>query len=226
MRFTPTRAIQLTASVYDIANRNDILFQSASVGATTFGYFANVDRTRFRGADLAARARAGRFTARFAYSYLNAVYDTSTLVFSGGSAIQTRPGMRIAGLPRHTVKLGGDWRGESGIGVGAELVAVSALASLGNEDGRVGGEPRDWRVPGYAIVNLRASYRVERGWEFFGRIANVFDRRYATWGATGQDLFPGGRLADPRVQAADSGTALFVAPGAPRTVFVGVRARY
>ena len=34
-------------------------------------------------------------------------------------------------------------------------------------------------LPGYTVVSLSGSYEIRPGWKLFGRIENLFDRRYA-----------------------------------------------
>ena len=113
---------------------------------------------------------------------------------------------------------------------GADLQASSSLVTQGNEDGFIedpepgeDAERADWRVRGYALVNLRASYRPAANWEFFARVSNVFDRRYETFGAVAPDLFPNGRQLRPHEGEVDAEHARFVAPGAPRTFIAGLR---
>ena len=72
---------------------------------------------------------------------------------------------------------------------------------------------------GYAILNLNLDYKLDRGWRVFAKLANVFDRRYATAGALQQNFFPGGNLAAPGAQVNET----FYAPGAPRALWVGIQ---
>ncbi len=215
----------VSVAVYRTVNRDDILFRSA--GLTQQGYFSNFARTRHQGMDLSATHKFGGLTTRLSYSYLEAVYDADGQLFTGARNVQVRPGTRIAGLPRHTLKLGADWKLTPSLSVGAELLAVSDLLTQGNEDGLradpvEGQAPQyaDWRVRGYALLNLRASYRPDQRWELFVRVNNVADRRHESYGAVATDMFPNGQLLRPQDEAA---TARFVAPGAPRTVTAGLR---
>ena len=54
-----------------------------------------------------------------------------------------------------------------------------------------------------------------------GKVNNVFDRRYETFGALAETVFDAGG------QYTGVGRdAVFVAPGTPRSLFIGVRCRY
>ncbi|HJV01389.1 MAG TPA: TonB-dependent receptor [Burkholderiaceae bacterium] len=217
-----------TLSVYRTVNQDDILFRSA--GSTQQGYFSNFKRTRHQGADLSASGQAGDLTARLSYSYLQAVYDADGTLFTGARNVQVAAGTRIAGLPRHTLKLGLDWRATPALTLGAELVARSDLLTQGNEDGLIadpqaGEAPQaaDLRVRGYALLGLHMNYRPTQRWELYARINNLTNRRYETFGAVAPDMFPNGQLLQPLDGAAQAAPVRFVAPGAPRSVVAGLR---
>jgi outer membrane receptor protein involved in Fe transport len=227
-RWQPASDVSLAASVYRTINRDDIIFLTA--GRTQLGYFDNFDRTRHQGVDLSASKHFGNVALRLNYSYLEATYDTEGTLFTGARNVRVGPGTRMAGLPRHTLKLGLDWKATPQVTLGGDMVALSSLVSQGNEDGlREDPEPgeaaqrADLGVRGHALFHLRGSYRPSKQLEFFARINNVFDRRYETYGAVAQDLFPNGRLIQPHVSPEDVGVARFVAPGAPRSFLVGMR---
>ena len=67
-----------------------------------------------------------------------------------------------------------------------------------------------YRVGGYALGGLRAGFQHGR-WEWFAEIENLFDRRYPV---TVEALNRAG--ADDAV----------LNPGAPRSIYAGVRRRY
>lgn len=226
-RWRPGKDTEVSGTFYRTDNHDDILFLRAP--NTQQGYFANFDRTRHQGFDLSAQHTMGSVTLRLGYSFLDATYQANGQLAVGERTIDIRPGMRIAGLPRHTLKLGVDWKAMPALTLGADLVAVSGSVTNGNEDGlrsdvQPGGTPRyaDWRTAGYATVNLRASYKLDKRIEFYARVSNVFNRRYETYGQISNDLFPNGSLLRPHDAPGDNAAARFVAPGAPRMFAVGV----
>jgi outer membrane receptor protein involved in Fe transport len=217
-------------SLHRTVNRDDILFLSSP---SRQGYFSNFERTLHQGLDATLTRQSGRLGMRLTYSYLQAVYDADGELFTGARNVQVRRGTQMAGLPRHTAKLSLDWAMTPELRFGADLQAVSSLVTQGNEDGLIadadtgdGGNAAnraDWRVHGYMLLGLRASYRPGDKWELFARVSNVFDRRHETYGAVAPDLFPQGRLIAPHEQEGGPANTRFVAPGAPRTIVAGLR---
>jgi hypothetical protein len=62
--------------------------------------------------------------------------------------------------------------------------------------------------------------------EFFVRLNNALDRRYETYGVLAENFFPNGELFQQHVAEGGVEAARFVAPGAPRSAFVGVRVSF
>ena len=76
------------------------------------------------------------------------------------------------------------------------------------------------RVGGFAVMDLTALWKLTENLEVFGKVANLFDRRYASAGLLGENAFDAsGALQAP----ADWRNEQFVGPGAPRAAWVGVR---
>lgn len=221
-RWRPGPAQRVELSLYRTDNRDDIVFGSVSTTGQ-LGYFQNFPRTRNQGADLSWQASFGALSVDASASVLKATYEAAGTLRAGERNVSVTPGTRMAGVPKHTFKIGADWRFASGWSAGFDLQRVGSRVTQGNEDGVAedGGDPVDLRLPGYNVVNLRMSWRPREGLELVARVANVFDKRYASYGAVAETVFDAqgnytGNEAD----------ALFVAPGAPRSFFVGLRWRY
>jgi outer membrane receptor protein involved in Fe transport len=222
------------ATLYSSVNRDDLLFISNGRAA---GYFANVGRTRRQGVELHADQRAGALYWAASYSYLRATYDTTACLVAeanssaetstacpGEGEIEVRPGDRLPGLPGHSVKLAVDWQASLAWALGLQLRAFSGQTVRGNENNahRPDGEQfhGSGRIGGFAVVDMTASWKPWAGVEIFGKVSNLFDRRYATAGLLGENAFDGsGALLPP----GEWRTAQFVAPGAPRAGWVGAR---
>ncbi len=203
-------AQQATLALYRTRNKDDILFRTA--GIAQHGYFANFPRTVHQGADLTANLRAAGMELTVAYSFLDAAYGANGSLFTGSRNVPVREGTRMAGLPRHTFKLGADWHVSGALRIGATLHASSRLVVMGNEDGAEPG----WRIAGHALLGLQVNYRSNEKWEWHVRINNLANRRYETFGAVATDAFTGGQAQ----------LARFVAPGAPRSLAAGLRVNF
>ncbi|EWC51044.1 TonB-dependent receptor [Xanthomonas citri pv. glycines str. 8ra] len=227
-RWTPSADRNATLSVYRADNRDDILFLRAP--DTQSGYFDNVGRTRYQGVDAALHLRSGDWQWWAGYSYLDATYRSGGQLLSGERVIALRPGLRIAALPRHNLKLGMAWQRDA-LTLGVGVRAVSGRVASGNEDGQVDNAEEGQTAPerldigsaGYALVDLQARWTINARVSLFARIDNVFDRHYATYAAVAEDVFPDGELARPQDAPVETGPARFLAPGVPRQYLIGLR---
>lgn len=224
LRWPISARTRLNVELYRTENKDDILFRSVSVNGQ-LGYFDNFPKTRNQGVDAELATTLGAVDLGLGYSYLEATYEAHGVLRQGERNVTIRPGTRIAGLPRHTLKLAGDWRVGGGFSLGADLQLVGKRTVAGNEDGLLEDdepdEGRRLKTPGYAVLNLRSSWKLSPAWELYASVNNVFDRRYETFGALAETVFDaqGHGPGEER-------EALFVAPGTPRAAFVGLRYRY
>lgn len=218
---------EITVAVYRSENSDDILFRPTNT--TGKGYFTNFSRTRRQGMDLAARTELGSVSLQASYSYLQATYQADGALFGGERDITVKRGTRIAGLPEHTLRLGVDWLAAPKLILGGSVLATSSVVTQGNEDGLIG-ETGDTtavnaRVRGYLLLNLHGSYQASKGLEYFGRISNLFDTRYETYGMIARSAFD--QFGSPLADNTNPGNfSRFVAPGAPRSFMVGMRYRF
>ncbi|MBS0448294.1 MAG: TonB-dependent receptor [Proteobacteria bacterium] len=82
-------------------------------------------------------------------------------------------------------------------------------------------------VPGYAVFNLDADYRVDKSLSVFLRIGNLLDRRYYSAGRLGVDPFSPsahGAIGPSgwNYNSSEWQNSTYVAPGAPRGFWVGL----
>jgi iron complex outermembrane receptor protein len=78
----------------------------------------------------------------------------------------------------------------------------------------------DGRLHAYIVINANVRFDAGAGWQIFAKVDNLLDRRYETSGFLGESVFPasgGGVFNGDEIKTA------FVAPGAPRAVWVGIR---
>ncbi|MGA0612048.1 TonB-dependent receptor [Caldimonas sp. KR1-144] len=227
MRWPIAPGMRLNVEAFRTDNRDDILFRSVSVNGQ-LGYFANFPKTRHQGVDSEFSATLGALELGVGYSFLDATYQAHGVLRQGERNVTITPGTRIAGLPRHSLKLAADWRVAAGVTLGADAQLYSSRTVSGNEDGLLedpvdGEQPEAHRlkVPGYGLLHLRANWKPNKTWELYANVNNVFDRRYETFGALAETMFsPTGAYTG---QERD---ALFVAPGAGRSFYVGLRMKF
>ena len=219
----------LSVAAYRSENRDDILFRAVGAG-TPQGFFSNFSRTRRQGLDVSAYKSIGDITIQAGYSYLDATYQADGLLFGGERDVTVKPGDKIAGLPEHTLKLNADWRVTPKFTLGGTAITTSSITTQGNEDGKIfDNETVDAKVNGYTVFHLHANYAAEKGLDYFGRINNVFDTRYETYGMMGMSAFDASGTLIPNLGATPTDVPTvnrFVAPGAPRSFMVGLRYRY
>lgn len=231
--------IRWNAGVFRTLSKDDILFVGTSTSA---GYFDNFGETLRQGIELGASGRYRRFDWSASYSYLHATFRSDACVLAennssagasalcAGDEIRVKSGDRIPGLPAHSLKLGLSWKALDWLRVGGDVQAFSSQYVRGNENnqhraGSTGGETYEGpgKIPGYAIVNVNADADLGAGWEMFAKVTNLFDKHYATGGILAENPFANGAFqADPD----DWRHETFVAPGAPRAGWIGVRYRF
>jgi outer membrane receptor protein involved in Fe transport len=230
-------ALNWSVDVFRTVNTDDIQFIATT---TSEGYFDNVGNTRRQGVDLALGGKLAALSWRAVYSYVDATYQSSFEVngASNSSAdadgnIEVRPGDRVPLIPRHTARLVLDYTVNDRWDIGANVMASSGVFLHGNENNanQAGGTSgtgaqiagSGW-ISGYTVFNLHGTYHLGKSADVFLRIANVFNKNYATAGFLGANAFnPNGSFrADPDDWSNDNA----VSPAQPRALWVGMRYRW
>ena len=222
LRWKNSQDYNLAVSVYQTDNKDDILFIAS--GTPGLGYFNNFDKTRHQGVDISASKTWGTVRMNSSYSYLKATYEAEAELQAGEREMDITPGMRLPGLPLHTLKLNLEWQATPQLSLGAGVHYNSSLPTQGNEDGKVGEDDdavADATIKGHTLLNLKANYQLQKGLSLFAKINNVLDTRYETYGMIGENNFA--------LDGSETNTqtvAKFVAPGAPRSYLVGLRYQF
>jgi outer membrane receptor protein involved in Fe transport len=212
-----------------------------------FGYFTNFGQTRRKGLELGAHRRFGRVTVGAGYTFLAATYESQQTVNGESNSsndaadagqpglegsIEIEPGSRIPLIPRHMFKTYADVALGSRLSLDADLLAVSGSYARGNENNRHEPDGTYYlgpgSIPGYAVVNLGAGYRVRPWVEIVAQIVNVLDRRYSTAAQLGPLGFTSTGAFVARPLPAIGGEfpvrhSTFLAPGSPRRFWIGTR---
>lgn len=218
-------------SAYRTTNYNDLQFVASNTSGS--GYFNNVGETRRQGVDLGLNGEAGDFRWSAGYSFIEATYQSTFTIISAANSSQdaagnitVNPGDNIPGIPRHQLKFRGEWRALPSWTIGASAVMFSDQYARGNENNQHQADGVNFfgsgKVAGYGVLNMDTRYSFPNsGWQLFAKVNNVFDRQYYTSGILGNNLFTG-----PGSTFDDTGTGvneIFLAPGAPRAGWVGLR---
>ncbi|MGN6087317.1 TonB-dependent receptor [Trinickia sp.] len=215
------RATTWSAAIYRTTLYDDIAFISSP--AATQGFFQNVGNTRRQGVELSARTRLGKLDIAANYSYIDATYRSSWTESSRGNSsadidgnVQVKPGNRLPGIPAHTFKLRLDYAATPKWSVGANATYRSGIYAQGDENNR----DANGKIAGYFLVDFDTAYQATKRLRVFATIANVFNRRYASFGALGRNFFNGpGHTFDGAAPVSEP----FVGPGAPRGAWAGIR---
>ncbi|MGY4622548.1 TonB-dependent receptor [Bradyrhizobium sp. USDA 4486] len=207
---------------FRVINHDDIVAVPA-VGRTGFGFFTNVGRTRRQGLEAEVDIKSPTLQFQASYAFVDARYLDA---FELGSespfrdpvtkTIQVLPGNQLPAIPRHLVKVGVDYNVTDVWKVGGNALFVSSQYLVGDESNQYA------KLPSYTVFNLHTSYQVTKNVQLYGRIDNVFDKRYATYGRFfDREAVPnftngGAEFTDPRS----------LSPARPRAFYAGMRVTF
>ncbi|MFV1921279.1 MAG: TonB-dependent receptor [Methylotenera sp.] len=230
-----TDSLNWNAGVYHATNHDDIQFVASNLLAGA-GYFKNVGRTERQGLDLGLNGTTGKFRWSASYSYIRATYDSDVEFVNGSNSagvntdgiFTARRGDSLPVIPRHQLKLRGQYAVTPSWNVGANVIGYSSQYVLGNENNAhqsnavacAGGEEcaiGKGKISGYFIFNLDTQYDFGNGWRMFAKATNIFDRQYNLSGRLAESLF------NAAGEFGEESKVLSVLPGAPRAAWLGFR---
>jgi outer membrane receptor protein involved in Fe transport len=164
-----------TTNSDDILNIADPVLQG-------FGFFQNVGSTRRQGIEAEASLKARAYEFHASYTFVDARFlDSLTLGSNSPFAdangnIQVLPGDQIPAVPRHRIKLGFDYNVTDAFKIGGDLLYVSSQYFAGDESNQAP------QLPAYTVVNLHASYQIDKTYQVYVRADNIFNNFYASYG--------------------------------------------
>jgi outer membrane receptor protein involved in Fe transport len=187
-----------------------------------FGYFQNVGDTRRQGIEAEANLKSSRWQFHASYAFIDARFLNSLLLGSNSpfadanGNIQVSPGNIIPAIPRHRIKAGFDYAVTDAFKIGGDALFVSSQYLVGDESNQAP------QLPSYAVFNVHASYQLDKTYQVYGRIDNIFDNRYATYG---------GFFDTTAVPNFANGGASFtvprsLSPARPRAFYAGLKATF
>lgn len=228
-------------------NRDDLLFVADD--AAGFGYFKNFGRTRRQGVELSLTVQPAKgLTAGAHLTLLDATYRSTERVNGAANSsndaaqaglpgvdgtLQIRPGDRLPLVPRRMLKLHADLDLGDTWSLGADALAMGRAPARGNENGQHRPDGVYYLGPGhsagYAVLNVNAAWTPSKGLKLFAQLNNVLDRAYSSAAQLGPTGFTDAGAFQSRPFPANARGdrplrhATFHAPGAPRSVAVGVK---
>ena len=222
MRLRPGRSTSVSVAAYRSVLHDDIQFITSGA-AVNAGFFQNTGRTLRQGIDATFQTRSDRFSLTAAYGYVRAEYLTPFRLPSPNNSsrdaseeIQVEAGDAIPGIPRSQLKLLFEWLAAARTSLGLGWAWFGRQYARGDENNQDANGP----LPSYGVAQAFARYRAGRDWEVSLKINNLLDRRYSSFGVLGSNFFTGpGNTYD----AAAARPEMFLAPGAPRSVWLALR---
>ncbi|MCK9636489.1 TonB-dependent receptor [Methylobacter sp. Wu8] len=203
---------------FNTINYNDIIFRrDASSGLISQGYFSNVGKTRRYGIEAGTTVNypqlfSGIDDWHFStnYTYLNARFLDSFDIqnpMDTSQAMAVTKGNRIPGIPEHIYKAALSVDLWQRVSLGIDGIYSGDKYFRGDEANVTP------QLTGYWLFNAKAEYKVTKNFAVFGKVDNIFDKNYNSFGVYGQvnEVFP--QFDNNR----------FVSPGAPRAGWIGVR---
>jgi outer membrane receptor protein involved in Fe transport len=202
---------------FHAVNNNDIIFHRAGNIASQ-GYFSNVGQTQRYGIEAGTSIDKESLFSSIDdwhidahYTYLNAQYLNGFDIqnpLNADEIVQVQKGDKISSIPAHIFKaaLSVDlWKKAS--------LGINGMYS-GNQVYR--GDESNMTAPlsGYWVFNGTAEYKFTKNFAVFGKVNNLFDTNYSTFGVYGQAS---------EVLGADYNDGRFISPAAPRAGWIGVR---
>jgi outer membrane receptor protein involved in Fe transport len=195
------------ADVFDTRNQNDILFVSSGPTLGS-GYFENAGATQRLGAEAALEGTWRKLDFHANYGLVRATFRSHLVMLSdsnpGADAngdIYVQPGDRLPEVPLQVAKLGIGCSVAPGLHLGLDGIVVSNQYLRGDEANLQ--KP----LPGYAVLNARASWQAGPHLSIFVEGENLLDHHYVSFGLygdpTGNGIFP--NFTNPR----------FYTPGEP-----------
>jgi outer membrane receptor protein involved in Fe transport len=249
LRSRATDKLTWSAGYFRGENLHDLLFVASQ--QTGFGYFLNFGKTRRQGLELDIKGQLPHLVLGGGYTFLDATYQSSqTLNGASNSSndnnsdgvpgvdgeITISPGDHIPQTPRHILKVFADYKPAPKLLIDFNVLAASSSFARGNEDNQHRPDGVYYlgsgSSPGYGVANLGAHYTFSSRLEAVVQINNLFDNHYSTAAQLGATPYDdnGHFIARPfpPVQTSDGAAypvrqTTFLAPGAPFTVFGGLR---
>jgi outer membrane receptor protein involved in Fe transport len=210
MRGSGSKYLTWRAAYYHTLLQNDILFNQSSL---TTGYFSNVGQTLRQGFEIGLEGKIGQLRYAMDLDLINASYQTGFDIANTSNSAQStpvKPGDLIPGIPRWVYKANLSYPITASTRFSLGVQSQGPHYARGDENNAdVNGQ-----VPGYTVVKLDFQHGINKTFNLYAGINNLFDTRYANYAA----------LADNNITTGSA--EQFRSLGAPRTIYAGVQAKF
>ena len=174
--------ISYDADAYISNTSNDVAFLQSPYNPVGSGYFSNIGDVRRIGFDAGLHADTLHWVVYANYSWIDATYRSRFIEHSNNphadanGNITVMPGDHLPGIPRNLFKFGITWNPDSRWSAGLSGTAQTSSPLYGDEANLTA------PLPGYAVLDVTASYRVTHHLEIFSDIENLTDTKYYSYG--------------------------------------------
>jgi iron complex outermembrane recepter protein len=209
------KKIRFEASIFNTTVKDDIYFISSGPSRNT-GFFTNIGDTQRAGIELSLSKNKGNWRWQISYSLTNANFKTPFVVNSPNNPkaqnneITIEKGNRLPLIPQHIAKAGIDYSAKKWT-VGFDVIFNSSQFLRGDEANLL--DP----IKSFTVINFRTEYQLNKHWTIFGRIQNLLNNRYETFGLLGNpaEVKDFQNLTKPQ----------FLTPNTPITFNLGIKYR-
>ena len=156
------------------------------------------------------------------YAYIDAVFRDALLLGSNSpfadsdGNVQVLPGNRIPAIPASRFKAGFNYAVTDAFKVGGDVMVVGSQYFVGDESNQAP------KLPAYTVVNLHSSYQINKTFQVYARIDNLFDNHYGTYGT----FFETDALPNFANGGAPFTDARSISPARPRAFYAGLKATF
>jgi outer membrane receptor protein involved in Fe transport len=200
-----------SASFFRTAISDDIIFVSSGA-LTNLGHFENIGETSRTGLEASLSGTTSLFGWSASYTYLRARFGSPLTLSSPNhpdsvaGEIFVEAGSWMPAVPRHNLK--GELAATFGrVSLQGEAGTTSSFYLRGDEANLL--DPVDGRF----VLNFGAGWRFGTRARLVGRVSNLFNTEYSSFGLLGEaDEVLGDDFQDPK----------FESPGAPRAAWIGL----
>jgi len=207
---------------YRTRNDDDILAIPSPV-LQGFGFFQNIGATRRQGIEAEVNIKSSALQLYASYALVDARFLNSLQLASNSpfadpdtGTIQVVPGDRIPAIPRNRVKAGFDYSITDQLKVGGDALFVGSQYFVGDDSNQAS------KLPSYTVFNAHASYQIDKNFQIYGRVDNLLDNRYATYGT----FFDTGAIPNLANGGAPFTDARSVSPARPRAFYAGMKVTF